>query len=153
MTAPPSSSVRGVNGAVASADQLATNAGIAVLSSGGNAVDAAIATNAVMAVVAPHLCGMGGDLFALVYDPAGRPQLTSPARQQIGYFRPTGNVETGANRVANNVTLLAESIVLNYMALHDDVGRFASVLPGHGLGSGAQLDSLIAFQPIRGPGA
>src|SRR4029077_4979289 len=60
-------SVRGVNGAVAAADQLATNAGISILRSGGNAVDAAIASNAVMAVVGPHLCGMGGDLFALVH--------------------------------------------------------------------------------------
>ena len=67
MTTPPTSSVRGVNGAVATADQLATNAGIGVLAGGGNAVDAAIAANAVMGVVAPHLCGMGGDLFALVH--------------------------------------------------------------------------------------
>jgi gamma-glutamyltranspeptidase / glutathione hydrolase len=53
---------------VASADQLATQAGMAVLARGGNAVDAAIATNAAMAVVGPHLCGMGGDLFALIHD-------------------------------------------------------------------------------------
>jgi gamma-glutamyltranspeptidase/glutathione hydrolase len=53
---------------VASADQLATQAGLAVLARGGNAVDAAIAANATLAVTAPHLCGMGGDLFALVHD-------------------------------------------------------------------------------------
>jgi gamma-glutamyltranspeptidase/glutathione hydrolase len=52
---------------VASADQLATQAGLAILALGGNAVDAAIATNAAIAVTGPHLCGMGGDLFALVH--------------------------------------------------------------------------------------
>jgi hypothetical protein len=87
--------------------------------------------------------------FFLVYDPAGRPQLTSPARAQIGYFRPSGDIETNATRVSNNVTLLAEAIVLNYMALHGEVGSFAQVLPGHGLGSPAELDSLVAFAPIR----
>ena len=63
---PTGSSVRGLRGAVATADQAATNAAVVVLASGGNAVDAALAANAVMAVVAPHLCGVGGDLFALV---------------------------------------------------------------------------------------
>ena len=52
---------------VASADQLATQAGLRALVLGGNAVDAAIAANAALAVTAPHLCGMGGDLFALVH--------------------------------------------------------------------------------------
>jgi hypothetical protein len=87
--------------------------------------------------------------FFLVYDPAGRPQLASPSQQQIGYFRASGSNETGATRISNNVTLLAESIVLNYMALHDAVGSLSSVLPSHGLGQGAELDQLIAFQPIR----
>ncbi len=64
---PPVSSVRGVHGIVATADQAATQAGIVALRLGGNAVDAAIAANAAMAVVGPHLCGMGGDLFALVH--------------------------------------------------------------------------------------
>jgi hypothetical protein len=85
----------------------------------------------------------------LVYDPNGTPQLTRPDANQIGYFRGDGSVETAANRISNNVTLLAEAIVLNYMALHNDVGRFGMVLPGHGLGAGAQLDQLIAFAPIR----
>jgi hypothetical protein len=87
-------------------------------------------------------------VFMLVYDPAGRPALTKPGGQ-IGYYRPSGDVETNASRISNNVNLLAEAIVLNFMALHNDVGRFASALPMHGLGSGAQLDALIGFAPIR----
>lgn len=55
----------------ATADGLATQAAMAMLSVGANAVDAAIAANAAMAVVAPHLCGMGGDLFVLVRAPDG----------------------------------------------------------------------------------
>ena len=67
----PSGSVRALRAAAATADQHATQAAVATFGSGGNAVDAAIAANAVMAVVAPHLCGMGGDLFALVRTPYG----------------------------------------------------------------------------------
>ena len=59
--------VRGARGAVVAPHHMATAAGLHVLRLGGSAVDAAIATNATMAVVAPHLCGMGGDLFALVH--------------------------------------------------------------------------------------
>ncbi len=88
-------------------------------------------------------------VFILVYNPDGPVQLTAPSQQQIGWFRDSGSVETGATRVSNNVSVLAESIVLNYLALHDEVGRLNSVLPGHSLGSGSQLDELIAFAPIR----
>ncbi len=55
-------------GIVAAESPLAAQAGAAILGSGGNAVDAAIATNAVMGVVAPMMNGMGGDLFVIVYD-------------------------------------------------------------------------------------
>jgi gamma-glutamyltranspeptidase / glutathione hydrolase len=57
----------GTAGIVAAADALATSAGVSILRRGGNAVDAAIATNAAIAVVGPHMCGMGGDLFALIH--------------------------------------------------------------------------------------
>ncbi|MGB0112026.1 MAG: gamma-glutamyltransferase [Ilumatobacteraceae bacterium] len=63
----PRSSVRAPHHLVASADHLATSAGLAAFEQGGNAVDAAIATNAAIAVTGPHLCGLGGDLFALVH--------------------------------------------------------------------------------------
>ncbi|MGB8472654.1 MAG: gamma-glutamyltransferase [Candidatus Acidiferrum sp.] len=56
------------NGIVASESPLASQAGARILESGGNAVDAAIATNAMMGVVEPMMNGIGGDLFAIVYD-------------------------------------------------------------------------------------
>lgn len=64
----PATTVRAPGGMVASADQVATNAGLWALARGGNAVDAAIATNAAIGVAGPHMCGMGGDLFALIHD-------------------------------------------------------------------------------------
>ena len=57
-----------MNGLVATDNHLATAAGIAVLREGGSAVDAAVAAAAVCAVTQPHRTGIGGDLFALVYD-------------------------------------------------------------------------------------
>jgi gamma-glutamyltranspeptidase/glutathione hydrolase len=56
------------HGIVAAESPLAAQAGVRILESGGNAVDAAIATNAMMGVVEPMMDGIGGDLFAIVYD-------------------------------------------------------------------------------------
>jgi gamma-glutamyltranspeptidase / glutathione hydrolase len=56
------------NGIVAAESPLAAQAGVNILEHGGNAVDAAIATNAMMGVVAPMMNGIGGDLFVIVYD-------------------------------------------------------------------------------------
>ncbi len=55
-------------GIVAAPQFLASQAGAHILEEGGNAIDAAIAANAVMGVVQPYVNGMGGDLFALYYD-------------------------------------------------------------------------------------
>ena len=60
--------MRGRHGAVASPHHLATQAGLLVLRTGGSAVDAAIATNAALAVVAGHSCGLGGDAFWIIWD-------------------------------------------------------------------------------------
>jgi len=92
--------------------------------------------------------------FFLVYNPGGRPQLLDTGaggaarHQQIGYFRPDASVETASSPAANNVNLLVETVVLNYMALHGEQGQFAAKFPRHGLGSAAMQDSLIAFNPI-----
>ena len=71
----PARLVRGVRGAVVAPHHLATAAGLAVLAAGGHAVDAAIATNAVLGVVMPNGCGIGGDAFWLVWDEASGEQV------------------------------------------------------------------------------
>jgi len=58
------------HGMVSSPHYLASAAGLAVLRSGGNAIDAAVAAAGVLAVVYPHMCGIGGDCFMLIWDAA-----------------------------------------------------------------------------------
>jgi hypothetical protein len=96
--------------------------------------------------------------FFLVYNPTRRPillggTLDQQARhQQLGAMDAGGSVVRAATPMANNVNLLVNSVVLNYMALHGEQGNFGNLLsPGwnHGLGgTAAQLDALTAFSPI-----
>jgi len=69
-TAPAPAAHRFGTACLATPHYLATNAGAAVLRDGGNAMDAAIAANLVLGVVAPYTCGIGGDCFAIVWDGA-----------------------------------------------------------------------------------
>jgi len=60
--------VLGTRGMVACAHYLATQAGLSILTQGGNAIDAAIAANAAMTVVYPSTCSAGGDVFMLIWE-------------------------------------------------------------------------------------
>jgi len=94
--------------------------------------------------------------FFLVYNPprlGGRPVLlTSGAagaarHQQLGVYSAGGDVMTNSSPAANNVNLLVQTVLLNYMALHGEVGEFNRQF-GTALGTGAALDAMIAFNPI-----
>ena len=92
--------------------------------------------------------------FFLVYNPGARPQLLGAdaveqaLHQQIGYFRADASVETSATPAANQVNLLVETVVLNYMALHGEQGNFPDLFPNHGLVNAALMDRLTAFNAI-----
>ncbi|HEY7147267.1 MAG TPA: gamma-glutamyltransferase [Streptosporangiaceae bacterium] len=87
-----SSTLRVSAGMVCSADHLASEAGLAALRSGGNAADAVIAANAVLTVTSPHLCGLGGDLLAMVYQPGSARPLAA--------LNATGRAGSGADAAA-----------------------------------------------------
>lgn len=89
--------------------------------------------------------------FFLVYDPASGLSINTsskaPAPRQIGYMRPDASVETTATVAANNVNTLAETLILNYMALHGEQGQFTSLFPKSAIGV-HNMDSLIAFNTL-----
>jgi hypothetical protein len=92
--------------------------------------------------------------FFLVYNPGAPPQIISDGsvtqlqRQQIGWFRADGSVDTASSPAANNVNLLVNTVLLNYMALNNDRAGFETLFPGHGLGNTSSVDSLVVFEPL-----
>ncbi len=92
--------------------------------------------------------------FFLVYNPTRQPTIIGATpeeqavHQQIGYMDAGGSVQRGATPAANNVNLLVNTVILNYMALHGEQGNFGTLFPNHGLGNAASQDSLTAFTPI-----
>ena len=93
--------------------------------------------------------------FFLVYNPARRATLVGGSaalqaqHQQLGYFSADGSVVTSATPASNNVNLLVDTVLLNYLALHSQQNLFAGLFPSTGLGqSYVTSDALVAFEPI-----
>jgi gamma-glutamyltranspeptidase/glutathione hydrolase len=103
--------------AVAAPHYLASSAGLAVLTSGGNAVDAAVAANLVLAVVYPHMCGLGGDLFAMVW-----------AEDELSGLNSSGRLPAAAKLEGNKVprtgigAAVVPGAVAGWLALLDRYG-------------------------------
>ncbi len=92
--------------------------------------------------------------FFLVYNPGRRPTIIGATpeeiarHQQLGYMGADGSVQRASTPAANNVPLLVNTVLLNYMALHGEQNLFGQVFPNHGLGNAALQDSMTAFTPI-----
>jgi gamma-glutamyltranspeptidase / glutathione hydrolase len=124
----PFASRTGARGLVSAADQLAVSAGISVLAQGGSGADAAVATAAAMAVVGPHLCGLGGDMLAMICAPGRAPEAllgvgragsgSDPARMRaegLGTMPLRGDIRS----------VEVPGAVDGWLALHERYGRLA----------------------------
>lgn len=151
--------VRGTNGAVSAGHPLAAQAGLAVLQRGGTATDAIIAMAGVLAVVRPHMNGVGGDAFAIFYDGAtgeisaingsGRAgRLATP-----GFFR-----EQGVDRVPGSgaLSVTVPGAVAAWVDAHERFGTlpFDELLePGIRLaGEGFPVSTRLAYDIESGAG-
>lgn len=117
------------NGMVCSVDHLASSAGVGMMRAGGNAVDAAVAASAVLAVTTQHMCGMGGDLFALVHHADGSPPdcLNASGRAGSG-ADPHQLRREGHRRMPTDDDVRAVTVpgcVDGWLALHERHGRAA----------------------------
>lgn len=119
---------RARNGMVTTIDHVASAAGLKMLLDGGSAADAAVAANAVLAVTAQYMCGMGGDLFALVHLPGreGAPlALNASGRSGSGAdpdrLRAEGHTHMPASGDIRAVPV--PGCVDGWLALHARLGR------------------------------
>jgi len=114
------------HGMVATSQPLATQIGLDVLKKGGSAVDAAIAANAALGLMEPTGCGIGGDLFAIIWD-AEKQELTglnasgrSPQSLTLDHFRKEGIKEIP---YLGALTVSVPGAVDGWYELHGRYGR------------------------------
>ena len=125
------------NGMVASSQPIATQVGLGILKKGGSAVDAALAANAALGLMEPHMCGLGGDLFAIVWDAeerqlhglnaSGRSPRSLDYGQLAGRLRRLGTRRIPANSI---LSVSVPGAVHGWTTLHERFGRlpFADLL-------------------------
>ena len=114
------------NGMVCAVDHLAAEAGVALLRAGGSAADAAVATSAVLAVTTQHMCGMGGDLFALVHDASGAPAALNASGRAGSGADPEKIRSEGHERMPFTGDIRSVPVpgcVDGWLALHERFGR------------------------------
>ena len=125
----PVPTARGTHGAVVAPHHLASAAGLAMLRAGGSAVDAAIATNAVLGVVAPQSCGLGGDAFWLIWDAASRTQFAlngsgrAASRVDAAALRASGD---GTIPIRGPAAITVPGAVRSWADAHDRFGRLGA---------------------------
>ena len=116
----------GLRGMVNAADQLASTAGVSLLDHGGSAADAAVAAAAVMAVTSPHLCGLGGDMLAMISEPG------SPPTALLGVGRSGSGVDAARMRAEGHSVMPLRGdprsapvpgAVDGWLAIHHRFGR------------------------------
>jgi gamma-glutamyltranspeptidase / glutathione hydrolase len=116
-------------GIVATSQAVASQAGAAILARGGNAVDAAIAANAALGVIEPMMNGVGGDLFAIVYDAKTKKLYGlnasgwAPKRMMIESLRAKGVVDEIPEAGIDSVTV--PGTVAGWDALRRRFGKLA----------------------------
>ena len=115
---------------VSTSHPLAAQAGLRMMLAGGNAVDAAIAAAAAIALIEPVSCGLGGDAFAIVWDGKSLQGLNasgwSPAAWNTGYFSQKYGVNgkglaTAPKRGVDTITI--PGVVSGWAALHERFGK------------------------------
>ena len=121
----PVPAATGSAGMVCSIDRRASEAGARMLAGGGNAVDAVVATAAVLAVVAPNTCGMGGDMFALVGTGEGAPLCLNgsgraPSGASAEQLRAEGH--EAMPRLHHPAAVTVPGCVDGWLALHSRLG-------------------------------
>lgn len=117
--------IRGFADVAVTPHHLATQAAMDIFTRGGNAVDAAIAANAVQGVVAPETCGIGGDLFALVHVPGDPVPYCLNSSGWAGSNNTPDSVGSGTMPLFGPHSVTIPGCVAGWQEMHERFGSLA----------------------------